>query len=909
MNKALSSQSKFKIALLIFLPLFIVTSIVLWAFYYLEMKSKKNILQIQASQTIKLQKHRIADNFNLVVSDILFFANYSQLIDMLDNPDVNRPLTNDLALFSRGAKIYDQVRVINADGKESIRINFIPGKGPVIVREENLQSKKERYYFQDTFRLQKGEIFVSPLDLNIEHGHVEKPLKPMIRFGTPIFDREGKKRGIIIFNYLAAHLIKEVKDLAELSSIQCIMLNSDGYWLISEHPSKLEWGFMFQTGKDLTIKVQKPAIWQKIIKEDSSQFSSGKRLYTFTTIYPLKESWKSSTGSGQAFAPSLTAKKAKNYFWKIVLCLPEDLWTAGYRKIQIRYMLFSLIAFIALAIVAFRVAGAKLTENQAVKSLQQAHANLENKVKERTEELVKTNEVLLIEIDDRKQTEGKLQESEKKYRILFENANDAIFVAQDNVIKFSNQKTKELTGYSSEELIKIPFVDLIHPDDKAKVIDRYKRRLIGEKPVSTYAFTIINKSGMGKIVQLNSVMIQWEEKPATLNFFRDITQQVKIESQLQQAQKMEAIGTLAGGIAHDFNNILFPILGHAEMLLQDIPESSPFRKGLNGIYAGALRAKDLVKQILTFSRQESNELTLMKIHPIVKEALKLIRSSIPTTIDIKLDIDPACGLIKADPTQIHQIIMNLATNAYHAMESLGGELQVILKEVKLGEHDIIIPDMTSGIYACLTVADTGVGMDKNLTEKIFDPFFTTKEKGRGTGMGLSVVHGIVKNLGGAIHVYSEPDKGTEFKVYFPIEKSSVKKQRVKIHETIQGGIEHILLVDDEDTIITMEKQMLERMGYQVTSCSNSIEALQVFRDNPAKFNLVITDMAMPNMPGDKLSTELGKIRPDVPILLCTGFSEIMSEEKAASLGIKDFILKPIVMMDLAQKIRKVLDEK
>ena len=621
MHKTSSFRRKFKIALFIFFPLFIVTSVVLWSFYFLEVKSKKNILQIQASHTIKLQKHRIANNFNSIVLDVLFFANYSQLIDMLDNPDADKSLINDLALFSRGAKIYDQVRVINTDGKESIRINFIPGKGPVIVKEENLQSKKERYYFQDTFRLQKGEIFASPLDLNIEHGKVEKPLKPMIRFGTPIFDKKGEKQGIILFNYLAANLIKEVKDLAKLSSIQCAMLNPDGYWLINGPSPKLEWGFMFEAGKDLTMKVQKPAIWQKIIAEDFGQFSSGKQLYTFTTIYPLMEGWRSSTGSGQAFTHSLTAKKAKECFWKIVLYLPEDLWVAGTGKIQIRYIFFNLIAFIILAVVAFRIADAKFTEKQAVKKLQQAHENLENKVKERTEELVKTNEVLLLEIDERKQAEGKLQESEKKYRILFENANDAIFVAQDNVIKFPNQKTKELTGYSAEELIKIPFVDLIHPDDRSKVVDRHTRRLMGEKPVNTYAFKIINKSGMEKTVQLNAVLIQWEEKPATLNFFRDITQQIKIESQLQQAQKMEAIGTLAGGIAHDFNNILFPILGHAEMLLQDIPEGNPFRDSLNEIYAGALRAKDLVTQILTFSRQESNELILMKIQPIVKEAL------------------------------------------------------------------------------------------------------------------------------------------------------------------------------------------------------------------------------------------------------------------------------------------------
>ena len=242
------------------------------------------------------------------------------------------------------------------------------------------------------------------------------------------------------------------------------------------------------------------------------------------------------------------------------------------------------------------------------------------------------------------------------------------------------------------------------------------------------------------------------------------------------------------------------------------------------------------------------------------------------------------------------------------MEETGGELKISLKEVQVGEYDLVTPDMESGSYACLTVTDTGIGMDKVVIEKIFDPFFTTKEQGKGTGMGLSVVHGIVKRMGGVVQAYSEPGKGSNFHVYFPVEKSSFKKINIQTKEIIQGGAEKILLVDDEEAIVTMEKEMLEQLGYQVTSRTSSIEALEVFCANPDNFDLVITDMAMPNMPGDKLAVELTRIRPDIPLLLCTGFSETMSEEKAASIGIKGFLFKPIVMKDFAQKIREVLDE-
>ncbi len=387
------------------------------------------------------------------------------------------------------------------------------------------------------------------------------------------------------------------------------------------------------------------------------------------------------------------------------------------------------------------------------------------------------------------------------------------------------------------------------------------------------------------------------------------SEKLKMEQNFRQLQKIEAIGTLAGGIAHDFNNILFPIVGHTEMLLDDISEESPYRESLDEIYSGSLRARDLVKQILAFSRQETSELTIMRIEPILKESLKLIRSTIPATIEIKQNINKNCGVIKADPTQIHQVIMNLFTNAFHALESSGGILTVTLKEIELLEYDLTLPDIIPGNYIYLSIADNGIGMSKIVKDKIFDPFFTTKEKGKGTGMGLSVVHGIVNNLNGKIIVYSEPSQGTEFNIYFPVEKSLSSEEKVISNGPVTGGTEHVLIVDDESEIVLMEKKVLERLGYTVTSRTSSIEALEAFRADPNKFDIVITDMAMPNMPGDKLSTKLIKIRPEIPILLCTGFSENMPEEKAASLGIKGFLMKPVVMKDLSGKIREVLDKK
>ena len=508
---------------------------------------------------------------------------------------------------------------------------------------------------------------------------------------------------------------------------------------------------------------------------------------------------------------------------------------------------------------------------------------------------------LVNDITELKKTEESLRESEEKYRSILESMDDVAYIcSSEYVLSYLNPAMVKWIGHDATG--KLCYKAIHGRDEKCSVCFHHKvmqgkvikTEVISTKDNKPYHCSFSPVSNKGGSVSM-------------LAIYRDIGDLKKMESQLQQAQKMESMGTLAGGIAHDFNNILFPVIGYTEMILMDTPEDSPLKEHLNQIHTSALRARDLVKQILTFSRQDSSELMLMKMQPVVKEALKLIRSTIPTSIEIKQDINPDCGVIKADPTQIHQIVMNLATNAYHAMEENGGELKVSLKQMAFGTLDLINPNMKPGVYACLTVADTGKGMDKKLTDKIFDPFFTTKAIGKGTGMGLSVVHGIVTAMGGAIQVYSEPGKGTEFHVYMPVEKSLSEEQNIQTKTPLLGGTEQILLVYDEEAILGMEKKMLERLGYQVTSRTSSLEALEAFRTNPDKFDLIITDMAMPNMAGDKLSAELIKIRSDIPILLCTGFSETMYEEKATSLGIKGFILKPIVMKDLAQKIRELLE--
>ncbi len=383
----------------------------------------------------------------------------------------------------------------------------------------------------------------------------------------------------------------------------------------------------------------------------------------------------------------------------------------------------------------------------------------------------------------------------------------------------------------------------------------------------------------------------------------------KYERQLQQVLKIQAIGTLAGGIAHDFNNILFPIVGYTELTMDEVPDDSVAHNNLEEVLKAAHRAKDLVQQILTFSRQSGLERKPVKVHLIIKEALKLLRASIPASIEIINNIDDDCHPVMGDATQIHQVIMNLCTNAYQAMQDKGGTLEVNLSEVDVGYEETVKKiGMQPGKHLQLLVRDEGCGMDAVVLNRIFEPYYTTKEQGKGTGLGLSVIHGIVKNHRGDISVTSSPGKGTTFKVYLPITEDADIANELAPSNGAAKGNERILLIDDEEQIVSMEQQMLENLGYEVTARTDSTKALEEFSEQPHNFDLVITDMTMPQMTGDELAQKLLDIKPDIPVILCTGFNEDITEEKALAMGIQKFVMKPVIKNDLATTIRTVLDQ-
>jgi signal transduction histidine kinase len=535
---------------------------------------------------------------------------------------------------------------------------------------------------------------------------------------------------------------------------------------------------------------------------------------------------------------------------------------------------------------------------------------LDRRFSERTIDLREANK-LEHEIKERRRIEGQLRQSENNFRVLTEMSPLGVsLIGADGLYKYVNPRFKELFGYPMEEIesrhewFRKAFPD---PEYRKQVTNSWVNSSgdsdIREVPPSTYKVRCYDDTD--KIIQFWPVTMVGGDQ---LVIYEDVTERKQLEAHLQQAQKMEAIGTLAGGIAHDFNNILAAILGYGELLAFDMQKDTCAWQNLQAVLKSTHRAKDLVGQILAFSRQ--NELNLMpvQISSIIKETLKMLRASLPTTIEIRRKIEITDGVINANPTQIHQVLMNLCTNAAHAMREKGGVLEVGLSRFDEDQaKELSHPDLKSRSYLKISVSDTGHGMTTGKLKRIFDPYFTTKAAGQGTGLGLAVVRGIIKAHGGAIKVESSPDKGSLFEVYLPEIQEEVAPQSITT-QAYRTGQETILFVDDEQTLVTMSEQMLDLLGYRAVTRTSSIEAFELFQHDPYRFDLVITDMTMPKMTGEKLAGKILEIRSDIPVILCTGYSERITEQRAKKLGISAYVMKPLVMRDLANTIRDVLDK-
>jgi PAS domain S-box-containing protein len=520
------------------------------------------------------------------------------------------------------------------------------------------------------------------------------------------------------------------------------------------------------------------------------------------------------------------------------------------------------------------------------------------------------------DITKRKQVEEALAEKDRFLETLIDEIPISIFY-KNTKGKYTgcNKHYADLLGLRKDEIIGKSVYE-VHKKELADVYFEADTKLFKNPGVQVYESQIDHSNGTRLDILINKATFSNKDGHISgiIGVVVDISERKKaerekdeLESQLRQAQKMESIGTLAGGIAHDFNNILGAIMGFAELAQLDASRGTVLEANLNEVVKAANRAKELINQILTFSRQSEQKLKPLQLSMVIKEASKLLRASLPTTIEIRYDIK-SDALAMANPTQIHQVLMNLCTNAGHAMRENGGLLEISLANVEF-DTDFVNrhPEIQDGPYLQLTATDTGHGMSPETLDRIFDPFFSTKETGEGTGLGLSVVHGIVKSHGGTIYAYSEPGKGSSFKVYLPAIERRLEPEK-REEKTLPKGSERILFIDNEKMLVDVGKQLLEALEYDVTAKNSSIDALQLFTSHPDRFDLVITDQTMPHMTGEELAAKLLVIRPDIPIIMCTGFNANITEKTANELGIRSLIMKPIIMRDIAKTIRKVLDE-
>ncbi|NWH05227.1 hybrid sensor histidine kinase/response regulator [Desulfobacter latus] len=843
---------------LFFISLAILTVIIIAI--YINKKSRYELrgaatrqYRIQQLMEAKLVAAVIEKYFDRFISDLYFMANTDA--ELSSNPHFEELFYNRY----KGLQKITSIRFLDTKGM----LTFIcPTEG---FRRKLIG---KRYDFEDYYKsaLSTGKIAISSFLYNEQN-------EPRIRIAVPVFTNDPitpRIKGVLVGSFDPITVLNTIiKPIVSEKAVEYAwVLDSKGYFLI--HPVKdLEGQSSFGARK----KKNQAFSYEKIerIQQKMVQGHEG----TDTYISGWHQDQKGYIEKFVAYSPIKMADST----WSIAICSPKsalDTVIERTEKYHDYTLFFIVIIFSTGGILLFR-------------SSYQRYCLYKQSLKLK----------------------------EQKLSAITQASPVGICLVKQRKIYWANENLHAMFGYDYDDLVG-KSTSIFYPDNV--IYQKIGKELYSDsstlKPFQS-TNRCIKRDGTVFHCSLNSCPLNaLDHSEGFIVVICDITEIVTVEKEnirlkehMIRTHRMEAIAVLAGGIAHDFNNILFPIMGNVEILLMDTAEDSDSHKYLMNILNASGRAKKVINQILSISKERQGNTTQMLVQPIIKETLSLLRESIPKTINIVQKIDMNCRPIMADPTQIHQVIMNLCTNAYQAMEDGGGTLTVALCETDIDENELPrFLTLQPGRYLQLIISDTGVGMEKEITLKIFEPYFTTKEIGKGTGLGLSVVHGIVKKAGGDIKVISAPGKGTCFYIYLPVLGSYMETTLLpSIGNKCMKGTGHILLVDDEEQIVKMEKKFLQRIGYDITACTSSGQALEILKANPDTFELVITNLTMPELTGNELARELKKINPEIPVIICTGFEENYKEKRMGSINVKEVLLKPVNMKELSRIISKTIN--
>jgi len=797
----------------------------------------------------------------------------------------------------KGRHLFFKYRFIGIanGGREIVRVDrMTPNASVRIVPESLLQAKGDRDFFQNTLALKDGEVYSSPIELNQDYGRIAIPYVPVLRISTPVRTDRGEPFGIIVANIDMRIVLDDIRKRAPVG-IDTYIVDESGNYLLNPDPS-------LEFGSELKRKTD----WRRDFPEVATVFASSTGYARTKANSPQGPRYVVASvvdlGSGRRIAVIETTLEAT------VLATSAEV-----RRSSLLAGLGAAMVAVLLAVFVARSLSKPIERlNKSVESfdgqnaidapvgaagevgtLAQSFKRMADDIRARTEELRATDEKLRL------------------YGAVVESSADAILtVTLDGVITAWNPAAEKLFGYSEEEAIGNT-THLITPPARLEESESYLALVHEGERVEHFETVRIDKSGRMIDVALTISPVY----DADGNVFcvskivRDMTDFNRISAHLRQSQKMEAIGTLAGGIAHDFNNIIAAILGNVAMTRDDLPKDHPAQDTLDEIQKAATRATGIVRQILKFSRADEGKQEAVRIGPIVEEAVQFLRRTAPSNIEFEVSVEAGLPFVSASGTELHQVLMNLGVNAFHAMSESGGILAIraglfVLDEMGADAY----PDLVPGTYVRLDVSDTGSGMEAATLERAFEPFFSTKASGEGTGLGLSMVYGIIKAHKGMVTVYSGVGKGTVFHIYLPIAESDAVAEVKTNGNGSHGHGETILYVDDDEALVTMTKRMLGKLNYNVVGFDSPLDALQAFAANPYGFDVVVTDLSMPKMDGPEFVTKIKEIRPETPVIMLTGYIRPEDTERTTHLGIRRLMLKPNTVQEMSVALREIVDE-